>query len=267
MFYYENNADRLGLTGSLRRIIYEHDLQLRDNLLDELLDQPAEVALWRDAGGRLRHFVVLTQRGGLAKVLEPLAKVALDDTQLSQAGEFMVDGAAVPFYRLRYNGDRSILFASHGDQLLLMSSTDMLFGPAPEPEVDEDAAVATDENGEVIPPAPPEPGLAKVSAEAAEALLAGQHPFPERFGLAERGALQQRVTLGADFLALGYRRFLPAFAGLRFELNDKGWGSFLALDEVEGRAPSTSPRCGAPCPWAPAPAWPCRWRRACRSGC
>ncbi|WP_043309171.1 DUF2138 domain-containing protein [Pseudomonas sp. ML96] len=235
VFYYENNADRLGLTGSLRRIIYEHDLELRDNLLDELLDQPAEVALWRDAGGRLRHFVVLIQRGGLAKVLEPLAKVALDDTQLSQAGEFTVDGAAVPFYRLRYNGDRSILFASHGDQLLLMSSTDMLFGPAPEPEVDEDAAVALDENGEVIPPTPPEPGLAKVSAEAAEALLAGQHPFPERFGLAERGALQQRVTLSADFLALGYRRFLPAFAGLRFEMNEQGWSSFLALDEVEGQ--------------------------------
>lgn len=235
VFYYENNADRLGLTGSLRRIIYEHDLQLRDNLLDELLDQPAEVALWRDAGGRLRHFVVLIQRGGLAKVLEPLAKVALDDTQLSQAGEFMVDGAAVPFYRLRYNGDRSILFASHGDQLLLMSSTDMLFGPAPQPEVDEDAPVAVDENNQPIPIEPPPPGLAKVSAEAAEALLAGQHPFPERFGLGERGALGQRVTLGADFLALGYRRFLPAFAGLRFELNDKGWGSFLALDEVEGQ--------------------------------
>lgn len=222
VFYYENNADRLGLTGSLRRIIYEHDLQLRDNLLDELLDQPAEVALWRDAGGRLRHFVVLIQRGGLAKVLEPLAKVALDDTQLSQAGAFMVDGAAVPFYRLRYNGDRSILFASHGDQLLLMSSTDMLFGPVPQPEVDADAPVAVDENNQPIPIEPPAPGLAKVSAEAAEALLAGQHPFPERFGLAERGALQQRVTLGADFLALGYRRFLPAFAGLRFELNDQG---------------------------------------------
>ena len=235
VFYYENNADRLGLTGSLRRIIYEHDLQLRDNLLDELLDQPAEVALWRDAGGRLRHFVVLIQRGGLAKVLEPLAKVALDDTQLSQAGAFMVDGAAVPFYRLRYNGDRSILFASHGDQLLLMSSTDMLFGPVPHPEIGADAPVAVDENNQPIPIEPPASGLAKISAEAAEALLAGQHPFPERFGLAERGALQQRVTLGTDFLALGYRRFLPAFAGLRFELNDQGWGSFLALDEVEGQ--------------------------------
>ena len=28
VFYYEANPDRLGITGSLRRIIYEHDLQL-----------------------------------------------------------------------------------------------------------------------------------------------------------------------------------------------------------------------------------------------
>ena len=226
VFYYENHADRLGLTGSLRRIIYEHDLELRDNLLDELLDQPAEVALWRDAGGRLRHFVVLIQRGGLARVLEPLARAALDDSQLSRAGEFSVEGETVPFYRLRYNGDRSLLFASHGDQLLLMSSADLLFGPAAQ-STDESADESTE------PAAEPAPGLSRVSVETAEALLAGEHPFPGRFGLDERGAAQQRVTLGADFLALGYQRFLPAFAGLRFELNEQGWSSFLALDEVD----------------------------------
>lgn len=246
VFYYEANADRLGLTGSLRRIIYEHDLQLRDNLLDELLDQPAEVALWRDAGGRLKHFLVVIERGGLAKTLEPLAKVALDDSQLSQAGEFLVDGASVPFYRLRYNNDRSLLFASHGDQLLLLSSTDMLFAPAPAPEpataeaasADDEAAVAAAADGEVeaepVESAEPSgPLLAKVSTDAVEALLAGQHPFPERFGLEARGALEQRISLSSDFLALGYQRFIPAFAGLRFEMDAQGWHSFLALNEVE----------------------------------
>lgn len=251
VFYYEANADRLGLTGSLRRIIYEHDLQLRDNLLDELLDQPAEVALWRDAGGRLKHFLVVIERGGLAKALEPLAKVALDDTQLSQAGEFLVDGAPVPFYRLRYNNDRSLLFASHGDQLLLLSSTDMLFAPEPEPEpaqaeavsadddsevaaVDPEAATAAEEAAEPVEPEEPTgPLLAKVSTDAVEALLAGQHPFPERFGLEARGALEQRISLSSDFLALGYQRFIPAFAGLRFEMDSQGWHSFLALNEVE----------------------------------
>ncbi|MGB4072273.1 DUF2138 domain-containing protein [Pseudomonas sp.] len=254
VFYYEANADLLGLTGSLRRIIYEHDLQLRDNLLDELLDQPAEVALWRDAGGRLKHFLVVIERGGLAKALEPLAKVALDDTQLSQAGEFMVDGAAVPFYRLRYNSDRSVLFASHGDQLLLLSSADMLFAPEPEPEpasseaavpsandetevaaADPEAATAAEE-AVAEPVEPTGPLLAKVSTDAVEALLAGQHPFPERFGLEARGPLEQRISLSSDFLALGYQRFIPAFAGLRFEMDGQGWHSFLALNEVEDQA-------------------------------
>lgn len=252
VFYYEANADRLGLTGSLRRIIYEHDLQLRDTLLDELLDQPAEVALWRDAGGRLKHFLVVIERGGLAKALEPLAKVALDDSQLSQAGEFVVDGALVPFYRLRYNNDRSLLFASHGDQLLLLSSADMLFAPEPEPEPASAEAASADEQAEVAavdpeaataaeeavaepvePEEPSGPLLAKVSTDAVEALLAGQHPFPERFGLEPRGALGQRISLSSDFLALGYQRFIPAFAGLRFEMDAQGWHSFLALSEVE----------------------------------
>src|SRR5690606_2863695 len=188
--------------------------------------------LWRDAGGRLRHFLVAIQRGGLARVLEPLAKVALDDSQLSRAGEFQVDGTAVPFYRLRYNGDRSLLFASHGDRLLLLSSSDMLFGPPPEPE---EGAAAVEADAEEAPPAAPAPSLARVSAETAEAMLAGRQPFPERFGLSERGALGQRITLGAEFLALGYRRFLPAFAGLRFELNEQGWSSYLALNEVDGQ--------------------------------
>lgn len=244
VFYYETNADRLGLTGSLRRIIYEHDLQLRDNLLDELLDQPAEVALWRDAGGRLKHFLVIIERGGLAKALEPLAKVALDDSQLSQAGEFIVDGSAVPFYRLRYNNDRSLVFASHGDQLLLLSSADMLFAAEPEPELASSAAAAMSADAvapdpdetEVAAPVPSEPLLAKVSTDTLEALLTGLHPFPERFGLDARASLSQRVTLSSDFLGLGYQRFIPAFAGLRFEMDEQGWHSFLALNEVEEQA-------------------------------
>ena len=121
VFYYEHNADRLGLVGSLRRIIYERDLKLRDELLDELLDQPADVALWKGADGKLKHFVMVMQRGGLAKVLEPLAHVALDDTQLSKTGELHVDGGSVPLYRLNYLGDRALLLASHGDKLLVLS--------------------------------------------------------------------------------------------------------------------------------------------------
>lgn len=207
VFYYEHNADRLGLVGSLRRIIYERDLKLRDNLLDELLDQPADVALWKGADGKLKHFVMVMQRGGLAKVLEPLAHVALDDTQLSQAGELRIDGSAVPLYRLNYLGDRALLLASHGDKLLVLSSPGMLFG--------EDDKLGRD------------------ATESVEALLDGDNPFAKRFGLKARETEQQRISLSGEYVALGYQRFFPAFAGVRFEKGEGGWSSFLALNEVD----------------------------------
>ena len=44
VFYYQNHADRLGIEGSIRRIVYEHDLTLKDKLFSSLLDQPAQAA-------------------------------------------------------------------------------------------------------------------------------------------------------------------------------------------------------------------------------
>lgn len=210
VFYYEQHADRLGLNGSLRRIVYEHELTLQDSLLDELLDQPAQVALWRGADGKLKHFLLVIERGGLARVLEPLARVASDDSQLRKVGELQVEDAPVALYRLRYNAGRSLLFASHGDKLLVLSGQGLLF------DGEDDAAQ-----------------MARDAAARVEALLEGDSPFAERFGLEARDAASQRITLGAGYLALGYQRFIPAFAGLRFELDDEGWHSYLALDEVD----------------------------------
>ncbi|MGY4531016.1 uncharacterized protein YfaA (DUF2138 family) [Pseudomonas sp. TE3786] len=208
VFYYESNPDRLGITGSLRRIIYEHDLQLQDSLLEQLLDQPAQVALWRGADGKLKNFMVLMERGGLARVLEPLAHVATDDTQLRQVAELRVDGDAVPLYRLRYNGERALLFASHGDKLVMLSNPGML--------LDSDSEGAQ---------------LGKGATEAVEAMLNGDEAFTEGFGLKERGELKQRISLGSDYVAMGYQRFIPTFAGLRFEMDGAGWHSYLALND------------------------------------
>ncbi|WP_070335296.1 DUF2138 domain-containing protein [Pseudomonas aeruginosa] len=212
VFYYENNGDRLGLTGTLRRIIYEHDLTLKDSLVEELLDQPAQVALWRGADGRLRDFVVVLKRGGLARVLEPLAHIAADDQQLRKVGEL----AGTSVYRLRYGNDKAMLFLSKGDRLLLLSNPRMLF----------------DDGGESD-----DSPLNAPASEDLEALLDGDELFPERFGLPGRGELRQRITLNASVLAMGYQRFIPSFAGVRFEKGEQGWSSYLALNEVERQPP------------------------------
>ncbi|WP_448093404.1 DUF2138 domain-containing protein [Pseudomonas lini] len=214
VFYYEAHADRLGLIGSLRRIIYEHDLKLQDSLIEQLFDQPADVALWRGADGRLKDFLLVMDRGGLAKVLEPLAKVALDDTQLSKLSEVKVGGDAVTLYQLNYNASKSLVFASHGDKLVVLSNPAKLYDP---------------ENG-----ASEDTG--SVSTKAIAALLNGDKLFPEAFGLPPRTPeVKQRLSVNSSVLAMGYQRFIPNFAGLRFDMDDKGWHSFLAMDELENQ--------------------------------
>ncbi|MGK5048592.1 DUF2138 family protein [Janthinobacterium sp. GB4P2] len=86
LFYYEQSEDRLGLKGSLRRIAYEHALGWGDQLLRMVLDQPAEVALWRDADGSLKHFAIAVSRNQLTRLLEEAGKIALKDTQMCIAG-------------------------------------------------------------------------------------------------------------------------------------------------------------------------------------
>ncbi|MDT3311251.1 DUF2138 domain-containing protein [Pseudomonas sp. rhizo66] len=214
VFYYETHADRLGLIGSLRRIIYEHDLKLQDSLIEQLFDQPADVALWRGADGRLKDFLLVMDRGGLAKLLEPLAKVALDDTQLSQMGELKVGGDSVPLYQLTYNASKALLFASHGDKLVVLSNPAKYYDPE---------SGASEESGHVSP-------------QALAALLNGEKLFPEAFGLpAKTPETKQRLSVNSSVLAMGYQRFIPNFAGLRFDMDDKGWHSYLAMDELDNQ--------------------------------
>ncbi|KAB0492718.1 DUF2138 domain-containing protein [Pseudomonas vancouverensis] len=215
VFYYQTHADRLGLIGSLRRIIYEHDLKLQDSLIEQLFDQPADVALWRGADGRLKDFLLVMDRGGLAKVLEPLAKVALDDTQLSKVSEVKVGSDEVSLYQLTYNASKALIFASHADKLVVLSNPAKLYDPQ---------SGAAEEAG-------------SVSTSAIAALLNGDKLFPEAFGLPPRAPeVKQRLSVNASVLAMGYQRFIPNFAGLRFDMDDKGWHSFLALDEQDNQA-------------------------------
>ncbi|RBB98149.1 DUF2138 domain-containing protein [Pseudomonas sp. MWU12-2115] len=214
VFYYETHGDRLGLIGSLRRIIYEHDLKLQDSLIEQLFDQPADVALWRGADGRLKDFLLVMDRGGLAKLLEPLAKVALDDSQLSKFGTLKVGSDEVTLYQLSYNASKSLLFASRGDKLVVLSN------PAKYYDADNGAS---EESGHV-------------SSQALAALLNGDKLFPEAFGLATKAPeIKQRLSVSSSVLAMGYQRFIPNFAGLRFDMDDKGWHSFLAMDELDNQ--------------------------------
>lgn len=210
VFYYQNHADRLGIEGSICRIVYEHDLTLKDKLFSSLLDQPAQAALWHDKQGHLSHYMVLIQRSGLSKLLEPLLFAATSDSQLSKTeiSSITLNGETIPVYQLTYNGAHSLLFATYQDNMLVFSSTDMLFNGD---QQDTDAtAIASD-------------------------MLSGKKRWQANFGLADRSGekplIRQRIVVSANLLGQGYQRLFPSFAGVRFEMAQDGWHSLLALKD------------------------------------
>ncbi|EOU1333862.1 DUF2138 domain-containing protein [Cronobacter sakazakii] len=225
VFYYQNNADKLGLTGSLQRIVYEHHLTLKDSLINELLNQPAKIALWRDHKGKLNHFIMVIHRSGLAKMLEPLAHVVAGDSQLSKASPetIQVGNRGIALYKLRYNGQKSLLFASDGDKMVLLSGERFLFKD--NKQVADTTALLND-------------------------LFHDKQPWNEAFSLTPaagsktKKAFQQQILVRSSYLAMGYQRFIPAFKGIRFDKDVKGWHSYLALngsDESEETSLDFSP--------------------------
>ena len=126
-FYYEQHEDQLGLKGAIKRIAYEHELDWSDRLLAAVMDEPAEVALWRDGKGALRHFAIVMQRNALAKVMQQAAQVALKDTQLKFAAEIEHSAGKAQVLALEINPRRTLLLVTQGDRIIVLSDPGLLF--------------------------------------------------------------------------------------------------------------------------------------------
>ena len=198
VFYYEHSLERIRLTGTVRRIAYEHDLNFGDELLAYAFNTPAHLALWKGPDGSLQHYLLLLDRGGLVKALEMLAKIALDDKQLKLRAEItLANGEKLPVYELEYGYQRSLFFADHHGSLLVFSDAGLLLPTHP-----EQTATVTQ-------------FLAQPKLEAL---------FTERFKL-DGPAPTHRLAVAAEYLSFGYQRFFPALEALRFDFGPTGWSS------------------------------------------
>lgn len=233
VFYYEHNEDRLSLGGSLRRIAYEHDLNWSDRLLKEVLDQPAEIAFWRDAKGAAEYTLTAVTRDTLARLVQEAATLALKDNQLTRAGEIEVNGDAVPLLALSYGRDRNLLIASRGNRVVVLSDPGMLLaGPD---KVDGKAAAVV---------------ARLLSGEAAD-----QGVLRREFSL-DSADLDHRLVVSARFLSFGYQRFFPAVEALRFDFGHGQWSTAVRLAAGTSLQPAASSRAlparPAACAWLPA---------------
>jgi uncharacterized protein YfaA (DUF2138 family) len=212
--YYEQNESRLALSGTLRRIAYEHKLDFPERLLESVLDEPAEVALWRDDAGRLKDFVVVLSRNYLARIIQTLlpAVVKASDMQLSSMGK--LDDSDVDILILEYGVGRQLLLLSKGERIIALSNPAMLF---------TDAETQSEKAVEII-----------------RELLAGgksASPFARHFSLETPLAEKKHeLTFGARAFALNYESFVPGLAALSLAFDEQGkWQSAALLDGVAWR--------------------------------
>jgi uncharacterized protein YfaA (DUF2138 family) len=209
-FYYEQHEDRLGLNGAIKRIAYEHKLDWGDRILASALNEPAEVALWRDGKGALRHYAIVLRRNVLAKVMQEAATVALKDNQLKRAGEIDTAAGKAMVLALEVNPRRTLLLVSQGERIVVLSDPGLLFNGGNKVVPKARAAVAE--------------WLQSDGVLARQFALDGEKP--------ESGAATaptHTFAVGAPTLALGYGAFMPGFKGVRFDFGGS-WSTSLWLD-------------------------------------
>jgi uncharacterized protein YfaA (DUF2138 family) len=213
VFYYEQHPDRLSLSGSLRRIAYEHNLRWSDEVISWALAEPAEAALFRGPAGSLDYWVLAVDRPRLASVVQEAATIALKDRHLAVAGTIAVDGSSVPVYVLEYGRRLSLLVASLGDRVVVLSAPGLLLAA----------------NHTVMPAA--EATVARLlSADAAK-----RGVWREALSLRPgESAEQHSVTFSASWLSFGYGRFFPALEALRFDFGGGKWTTQALLKPVAG---------------------------------
>jgi len=214
--YYEQNENRMALSGTLRRIAFEHRLDFPERVLNSVFDEPAEVALWRDDAGRLTDFVVVLSRNHLARIIQTLLPAAAKaaDMQLSSAGK--LDGTDVEILALEYGIGHHLLLLSRGDRIVALSNPAMLLMRR-----EEDSArwMQSEKAVEII----------------RELLDSGKSvsPFARHFllkePLAEKKHEKHELTLGARAFALNYETFVPGLEALRLTFDDQGKWQSAAL--------------------------------------
>jgi uncharacterized protein YfaA (DUF2138 family) len=219
LFYYEHSEGRLGLKGAIRRIAYEHEVNIGDELIKLVMDEPADVALWRGSKGELKYYAIAMTRNNLAKMLEPLAKIAMKDRQLLMVGEVKIDGDTVQMFALEYALNRRLLLATNNDRVVVFS---------------EPAMVLKDDGS-----------LVETADDLLQNILGKdknqQQRFARAFDLGDSSD-DHSIAIKTNFLSFHYQHFFPALKALRFDfgekslLNSQSWRTAMLLDVDPARA-------------------------------
>lgn len=196
VFYYEQNESRLTLEGTLRRIAYERNMGVGDEIIAHVLNTPAQVALWKNRDGKLKDYLLLLPKQGLVRFLELLSTLALDDSQLQKQQEVTLDnGAAYTVWALHHTPRHTLYFATLGDYLAVFTDPTLL-----------------------------EPGAAGERRQALGQFIPRLGPTILGTGLhLATPTAKHTIAARGAYLSFGYQYFFPALEGVRFDFDTQGW--------------------------------------------
>ena len=204
-FYYEEHEDRLSLRGAIKRIAFERDTTLSDQLLTEALNTPAEMAWWPDAKSAPRYWILAMTRGAVATAVQGLAAVAAKDSQLSIIGTVRANGVDVNAYALSLSPRRTMVLLSQGDRVVVLSDPGLLFN---------NESHASTPALEVVA------GLLSADRSSSSAWRRGLGlPAQDE---AQRSKGNSEIVADARLLSFGYQHFFPGMRAVRFEVAPNG---------------------------------------------
>jgi len=238
-FYYEDNEERLALAGTLKRLAFEHDTTMADKLVQLVLDEPAEVALWKDDKGAPRYWLIAMTRGTLAKLAQNAGPLLSGDRQLTQIGELPGARGATQVLALTLSSRRTFALVARGDRVVILSDPGLLFDD--QRQIDSESARTV---------------AALLSSKAADQGLYRRH-----FGLGAPGP-DHVLLADSSLLGLGYRQFFPGLQALQLDVAPGGATVRTQLRVADGKtlpsAPVSAtlwsgvPLGAAACSWLPA---------------
>ena len=241
VFYYQEAPAKQSLQGALQRLAFDHNLRFEDRIIDKMLARKGDVYVWKGHTNKPDHWLFVGNSNAFSTVSEVLAKVALDDSQLTQVDTLKVDGDKIPLYALTYQG-KTGLFAATSERVMFLSDAGMLMDlkSMPAKALQLEAKIDTDTDGiEKVTPLPmpkaekPEGKLMSERADMVAKLLSkrpeNQQTINQGLGLSKATQSQHSVYFSAAMLTLSYQDFMGGFQGSRFEFDGSTWQQAIAL--------------------------------------
>lgn len=203
MFFYEDDPQYLGLLGTVRRLSYEHNVELKDNVFKYLLSIPAEIALWRGANGKINKFLFIASKKSLSKNILSfylkLKKIRSD----KKVRTFLYEGEEGYYVRI---GGQEIAIWNNGNKLYITNLHPKYF---------------PDKN---------EKNLTQIVSK-----LFGDDKkkgfYKRLYNVASSN--KHSVILNSDYLTFGYGYFIPSLKAVRLDFNKDKWGLQSLLEKNE----------------------------------